>query len=56
MNKIQSLPVIGEEWKYYFYVDLRFEDADAYHRMMRDIEPLSHDLKVLGEYRQGAKP
>jgi prephenate dehydratase len=56
LNKIQSLPVIGEEWKYYFYVDLRFEDFADYRRMMDEIEPLTRDLKILGEYQQGAKP
>ena len=56
LNKIQSLPVIGEEWKYYFYIDLRFEDFANYRKMMDKIEPLTRDLKILGEYKQGAKP
>ncbi len=56
LNKIQSLPVIGEEWKYYFYVDLRFEEFADYRKMMDEIEPLTRDLKILGEYNQGKKP
>ena len=56
LNKIQSLPVLGEEWKYYFYVDLRFEEFAAYRKMMDEIEPLTSELKILGEYQQGAKP
>lgn len=56
LNKIQSLPVIGEEWKYYFYVDLRFEDEEIYRKMLRDIKPISRELKILGEYQQGEKP
>ena len=56
LNKIQSLPVIGEEWKYYFYVDLRFESFADYRMMMDKIEPLTRDLKILGEYSQGARP
>jgi len=56
LNKIQSLPVIGEEWKYYFYIDLRFEDFAVYRKMLDEIEPLTRDLKILGEYQQGAKP
>lgn len=56
MNKIQSLPVVGEEWRYYFWVDLRFEDEDAYRSMLREVEPLTHELRILGEYRQGEKP
>jgi prephenate dehydratase len=56
LNKIQSLPVIGEEWHYYFYVDLRFENREDYRKMLGKIEPLTTDLKILGEYRQGEKP
>lgn len=56
LNKIQSLPVIGEEWKYFFYVDLRFEEFAEYRKMMDEIEPLTSELKILGEYQQGAKP
>ena len=56
LNKIQSLPVLGEEWKYYFYVDLRFEEFADYRKMMDEIEPLTNELKILGEYQQGAKP
>lgn len=55
LNKIQSLPVIGEEWHYYFYVDLRFESKNNYRKMLSEIEPLTTDLKILGEYRQGEK-
>lgn len=56
LNKIQSLPVLGEEWRYYFYVDLRFEEFADYRKMMDEIEPLTSELKILGEYQQGAKP
>lgn len=55
MNKIQSLPVVGEEWRYYFWVDLRFDDEGAYRSMLREIGPFTHELRVLGEYRQGEK-
>jgi prephenate dehydratase len=56
LNKIQSLPVIGEEWKYFFYVDLRFKEFANYRKMMDEIEPLTSELKILGEYQQGLKP
>lgn len=56
MNKIMSLPVVGEEWRYYFWVDLRFEDESAYRKMLEDIEPMTSEFKILGEYKQGPKP
>lgn len=55
LTKIQSLPVIGEEWQYYMYVDLEFEDLDVYKKMLLEIEPLTKELKILGEYEQGKK-
>ena len=55
LTKIQSLPVIGEEWQYYMYADLEFESMDDYRKMMLEIEPLTKELKVLGEYKQGIK-
>ena len=55
LTKIQSLPVIGEEWQYYMYADLEFDDIDAYKKMLLEIEPLTKELKILGEYEQGNK-
>lgn len=55
LTKIQSLPVIGEEWQYYMYADLEFEDAESYKKMLKEIEPYTTSLKVLGEYKQGNK-
>lgn len=55
LTKIQSLPVVGEEWQYYMYADLEFEDVDSYRKMLLEIEPLTKELKILGEYAQGNK-
>ena len=37
------------------YADLEFEDVDSYRKMLLEIEPLSKELKILGEYQQGEK-
>lgn len=55
LTKIQSLPVIGEEWQYYMYADLEFESYDDYLKMINDIEQYCTELKVLGVYQQGEK-
>ena len=55
LTKIQSLPVVGEEWQYYMYADLEFDDVDSYKKMLLEIEPLTKELKILGEYKQGEK-
>ncbi len=55
LTKIQSLPVVGEEWQYYMYADLEFDNANEYKKMLTEIEPLTKELKILGEYKQGNK-
>jgi prephenate dehydratase len=55
LTKIQSLPVLGEEWKYYFYADLEFSDASAYRVAKEEVAPYIYDLRILGEYQQGEK-
>lgn len=55
LTKIQSLPVLGEEWEYYMYADLEFEDYDSFQEMTEVLKPLTKDLVVLGVYEQGEK-
>jgi len=50
LTKIQSLPVIGHEWEYLFYVDVTFDNLTRYRQSVDAIEPLTKELKVLGEY------
>lgn len=55
LTKIQSLPVLGEEWQYFMYADIEFEDFESYKEMLKVLGPLTNDLKILGEYSQGQK-
>lgn len=50
LTKIQSLPVIGHEWEYMFYVDVTYEDLIRYRQSIDAITPLTKSLKILGEY------
>ncbi|MCM1224350.1 MAG: prephenate dehydratase [Lachnospiraceae bacterium] len=50
LSKIQSMPIIGREWEYRFYVDLTFSSIVRYHQAIDAIRPLINDLKMLGEY------
>lgn len=52
LTKIQSLPIIGREWEYLFYVDVVFESLVRYRQAVDAIIPLTKDLKILGEYRE----
>ena len=53
LTKIQSLPIIGKEWQYMFYIDLSFEDYKRYRQAITAITPLTKELKILGEYENG---
>ncbi len=50
LTKIQSLPIIGREWEYLFYVDLTFNNLTRYRQSIDAITPLTKELKILGEY------
>jgi prephenate dehydratase len=53
LTKIQSLPIIGREWEYLFYVNLTYSDYTRYKQALDAILPLTKDLKILGEYAEG---
>lgn len=53
LTKIQSLPIIGREWEYQFYVDVVFDDLLRYKQSITAITPLTKELKILGEYEDG---
>jgi prephenate dehydratase len=52
LTRIQSLPIVGREWEYQFYIDLTFSDYNRYKQSIDAIMPLISNLKVLGEYRE----
>lgn len=53
LTRIQSLPILGREWEYQFYIDLTFTDYDRYKQSIEAIMPLVANLKILGEYSKG---
>lgn len=52
LSKIQSMPIIGREWEYRFYVDLTFESYVRYRQAVDAVRPLMNDFKILGEYKE----
>ena len=50
LTKIQSLPIIGREWQYLFYVDVTYTDYVRYRQSIDAVRPLTRDLRILGEY------
>ncbi|MBP2690745.1 MAG: prephenate dehydratase [Muribaculaceae bacterium] len=52
LSKIQSMPIIGREWEYRFYVDLTFRSIVRYHQAIDAVRPLTNELMILGEYKE----
>ena len=52
LSKIQSMPIIGREWEYRFYVDLTFGSIVRYHQAIDAVRPLTNELMTLGEYAE----
>lgn len=50
LTRIQSLPIPGQEWQYFFYVDIKFDEYRRYEQALAAVRPLMEDLDILGEY------
>lgn len=55
LTKIQSIPILGEEFRYHFLVDLTFDSNERFEQSLDAIRPLTVDLTRLGQYKQGKK-
>lgn len=56
LSKIQSIPIVGKAWEYFFLVDLLFADFQRYRQALDAIRPLTDHLEILGEYKHGDIP
>ena len=50
LTRIQSLPIPGREWQYFFYADIKFDNYLRYQQALTAVRPLLEDLDILGEY------
>ena len=51
LTRIQSLPIPGHEWQYFFYADIKFGSYERYGQALSAVRPLVKDLEILGEYK-----
>ncbi len=50
LSRIQSLPIPGQQWQYFFYIDIRFDNYERYQQALSAVRPLLDDINILGEY------
>ena len=53
LSKLQSMPIPGSDWRYSFHVDCEFTHLDQLQEVLKNIEPLTADIKVYGVYKNG---
>jgi len=53
LAKVQSLPIIGQDWEYQFYVDVEINEYELYKQSIEAIKPFTSGLQILGEYKKG---
>lgn len=52
LTKIQSLPVLGMNWRYAFFVDVTFEDPQKFEQAIKVLQEGVKHFKLLGRYAQ----
>ncbi|TDW96518.1 prephenate dehydratase [Dinghuibacter silviterrae] len=53
LSKLQSFPIPGSQWKYFFHVDMEFDTEEQFQDVLHDLRKLTLDLKVYGIYKKG---
>jgi prephenate dehydratase len=53
LAKVQSMPIIGKDWEYQFFVDVEIESYRHYYQAIEAIRPFTSGLLILGEYMKG---
>lgn len=50
LTRIQSLPIPGRQWQYFFYADIKFGAYERYQQALAAVRPLIDEFQILGEY------
>jgi len=52
LSKLQSYPVLGELNRYYFHLDLEFDDLNEFEKCMSELHSCTDSLELLGTYQK----
>jgi prephenate dehydratase len=53
LTKLQSFPIPGSNFDYYFYADLEFEKPSLLNKLLLQLPSLTKQFKLLGIYQKG---
>ena len=53
LSKLQSFPIPGSDFRYSFHADMEFDSVDQFETIMKEIKPLTEELRVYGIYKSG---
>ena len=53
LSKLQSFPIPGSDFKYSFHADMEFDSVEQFEKIMKEIKPLTAELKIYGIYKNG---
>jgi prephenate dehydratase len=53
LSKLQSFPIPGSDFKYSFHADMEFDSVDRFESIMKEIKPLTEELRIYGIYKNG---
>ena len=53
LSKIQSFPIVGSNWRYYFHMDLEYDSYRDFNNMELQIKHHTEDIRIIGNYKKG---
>tara|TARA_R110001592_G_scaffold137257_1_gene355093 strand:+ start:1174 stop:1995 length:822 start_codon:yes stop_codon:yes gene_type:complete len=55
LTKLQSFPIVGSSWQYYFHSDLEYDAYYNFNNMILQLKNHTIEIKILGNYIKGQK-
>ena len=54
-TKLQSFPIVGSSWQYYFHSDLEYSAYSNFNNLILQLNNHTTKVKILGNYKKGIK-
>lgn len=55
LTKLQSFPIVGSSWQYYFHSDLEYSAYSNFNNLILQLNNHTTKVKILGNYKKGIK-